>query len=159
MMNKIFFAFLGALFLLIPISMTKGASAGKTVTLPENQVVFKEGQKADGFYYIEKGQVAVVKTVGGKERVIAKLGAGEIFGEMALIDKKPRSATIKTLRKTKLVFVSSKEFNKQLSTLDPWAASLIQTLSKRLRTTTDELAAKNSPRSKLRAMRTASKKS
>jgi len=112
------------------------------ISFPTGVWIFKEGQKADGYYQIEEGKVAVLKTSNQKEKLITTLGKGDIFGEMAIVDGKPRSASIKTLTKTKLVFISTAEFKKRLDSLDPWAVSLIKTLSSRLRKTTDDLAKK-----------------
>jgi len=112
------------------------------ISFPAGVWIFKEGQKADGYYQIEEGKVAVLKSSNQKEKLITTLGKGDIFGEMAIVDGKPRSASIKTLTKTKLVFISTAEFKKRLDSLDPWAVSLIKTLSSRLRKTTDDLAKK-----------------
>jgi hypothetical protein len=58
-------------------------------------VVFREGDAADCLYIIVEGEVEVWKDYGSNEaEIIAHLGKGSIFGEMALVDRMPRSATI-----------------------------------------------------------------
>ena len=64
------------------------------VNFPTGAVIFKEGDKADAVYFLETGSVEVSRNDGGSKIALAKLGKDAVFGEMALIDKKPRSATV-----------------------------------------------------------------
>ncbi len=66
----------------------------ETVTFKAGSVIFKEGEKADAVYFLESGTVEVSKNDRGTKVILAKLGKDAVFGEMALIDKKPRSATV-----------------------------------------------------------------
>ena len=59
-----------------------------------NEVVFREGDVGHQMYVIHAGRVNLTKTVDGKELFLKSLGTGEIFGEMALIDHLPRSASV-----------------------------------------------------------------
>lgn len=73
--------------------------------------IFDEGDEANGVYFVLEGQVAVsVAGNDGKRVALAEIQAGEIFGEMALIDKKPRSARVETLTPAKLAFTGSETF-------------------------------------------------
>lgn len=56
-----------------------------------------QGEKGDDMYIITEGFVQVSIRQGARERIIVNLGAGQIFGEMALVDKGPRSATVKAI--------------------------------------------------------------
>ena len=77
-----------------------------------DQVIFAEGDIADGAYYIIEGRVkAVTFSSDYKEIELGELGEGEVFGEMALIDSKPRSASILTVTPCKLAFINNKDFN------------------------------------------------
>jgi CRP-like cAMP-binding protein len=58
---------------------------------------FHEGEPADCMYVLERGRVAVVKHWQGQEWRLGQLGAGDCFGEMALMDLVPRSATVRAL--------------------------------------------------------------
>jgi len=76
------------------------------------QTVFAEGDKGDAAYFIMEGQVKVVaESQDLKEILLGKLGEGEMFGEMALIDEKPRSASVVTLTPCKMAYISKKAFN------------------------------------------------
>jgi CRP-like cAMP-binding protein len=77
-----------------------------------DQLIFAEGDVADGAYYIIEGRVkAVTFSSDYKEIELGELGEGEIFGEMALIDNKSRSASILTVTPCKVAFINNKDFN------------------------------------------------
>jgi CRP-like cAMP-binding protein len=59
---------------------------------PKGRIIFAEGEPGDTLYVIQTGSVKITKVVDGKEMVLAVLRSGEMFGEMALLDSKPRSA-------------------------------------------------------------------
>lgn len=67
-------------------------------------VIFAEGALGDGLYLIEDGEVDVFQT--GIQEPIATLGPGECFGEMALVDKEFRSATVKARTAVQLLHLS-----------------------------------------------------
>jgi CRP-like cAMP-binding protein len=83
------------------------AEAGKQVKLPEGRVVAREDQSGEGFHVILEGRVSV--NVHGEER--ATLGPGQFFGEMSLIDGKPRSATVTVIEPTTTFSITSWEFH------------------------------------------------
>lgn len=60
-------------------------------------VVFNEGDIGNSFYVLISGEVVVEKTVAGKKANLARLEPGECFGEMALVDREVRSATVRAL--------------------------------------------------------------
>src|SRR3954471_5941867 len=60
----------------------------------KGQVIFREGESSDALYVIEQGSVEISALIGPRERrVFATFGPGDYFGEIAVIDSKPRSAT------------------------------------------------------------------
>ncbi|CAG0961310.1 partial Cyclic AMP receptor protein, partial [Anaerolineae bacterium] len=67
------------------------ARFGKTCGAGE--VLFREGDAGDRMYVIQSGAVRISKTVKGEEKTLAILGPGEFFGEMAILNAKPRTAT------------------------------------------------------------------
>jgi len=74
-------------------------------------VIFFEGDKSDTLYMIEAGSAKISRSSKeGKQRIIDTLQAGDIFGEMAMFDGKPRSATVTTLEPTELLSISHRDF-------------------------------------------------
>ena len=71
------------------------AKNGRRKRLPKATELIHEGVKVDTFYILLEGEVAVLQ--GKARREIARLGAGEIVGEMSFVDSRPPSATVKAL--------------------------------------------------------------
>ncbi len=113
----------------------------------ENEVIFEEGDSGDSLYLVKEGEVAIRKladTVSGVEKTIARIGEGDFFGEMALFDNKPRSATAYALKKSKILILRKEDFL-NLMTKDPLtgATELLtmgRVMSERLRKTDQEAA-------------------
>jgi CRP-like cAMP-binding protein/sugar phosphate isomerase/epimerase/polyhydroxyalkanoate synthesis regulator phasin len=90
------------------------------------QIIFAEGDKGDAAYFIMEGKVkVVVASQDLKEILLGELGEGEIFGEMALIDEKPRSASVVTLTPCKMAYISNKAFNDFIETRSETAFRLM----------------------------------
>lgn len=77
------------------------------------QVIFKAGDAPRFAYLIQSGAVAISVQRDGKDVALGTLAAGELFGEMALIDAKPRSATATAAEPTTCVVMTALEFNKR----------------------------------------------
>jgi CRP-like cAMP-binding protein len=68
-----------------------------TVEVPQDAFFFHEGDKADAVYVLERGEVALLKRWEGEQYVLGRLGVGDCFGEMALLDLFPRSASVQAI--------------------------------------------------------------
>lgn len=101
----------------------------ETRAVRAGDVIFREGQQADGLFVIKSGVVRI--QVGN--RTIAELAADNIFGEMALIDSEPRSATAIAVTDVELVPVSEKQFLFLVSQTPYFALKVMRTLAQRLR--------------------------
>jgi CRP-like cAMP-binding protein len=81
------------------------------------QIVFQEGELGDSLYVIVSGEVEVLRShVSGEQRAIAVLGPPQFFGEMSLIDKEYRSATVRARTDTELLQLTAENlaaFRKQ----------------------------------------------
>lgn len=98
-------------------------------------VIFKEGDPGTEFFVVKSGKVSV--RLGN--RTLQSLGAGEVFGEMALIDSQPRSATIIADSDCVVVPVSEKQFLFMTSEAPYFALSLMRVLVQRLRAANESL--------------------
>lgn len=78
------------------------------------EVVIREGDAGDAFYVIARGKVEVVVAVGEAERRLAVLADGDFFGEMALVDDAPRSASVRALLPSLLLALSRVDFQAML---------------------------------------------
>src|SRR5260370_39929722 len=68
--------------------------AAQEKTFPANQEIFKEGDTGDGVYVVREGQVQISGGAGDNNRfLVSRVAPGEIFGEMAGLENKPRSAS------------------------------------------------------------------
>ena len=101
----------------------------------KDYTVVREGHAGSGYMYvIREGQVSVSKlSKDGREMVLDFLGPGDFFGEMSLIDGEPRSASVRTLRATRMFVLSETVFLTALRASPELALSLIRELSRRLR--------------------------
>jgi CRP-like cAMP-binding protein len=66
----------------------------RSVSVPRDAYFFRQGDQAEAMYVLEAGRVAVVKDARGVAVVLRELGPGDCFGEMALMDMSPRSASV-----------------------------------------------------------------
>jgi CRP-like cAMP-binding protein len=95
--------------------------------------VFREGQEGRSAYIVESGTVEIWKSVGGERVVLALLGRGAVFGEMALIDLAPRMATATALEHTICVVIPEPLLRTRLAAADPVVRALIRILVRNVR--------------------------
>lgn len=82
------------------------AVSAAQLTFKAGDVIVTEGQKGIGFYLVADGEVTIEK--GG--RTVATMGPGKYFGEMAILDQQPRTASVKATRPTRCLVLSPWEF-------------------------------------------------
>ncbi len=113
---------------------------GKKHTYPKGTRVINEGDESDSFYLIENGSVKVYASdENGKEITLNILGAGQYFGELALIDSAPRSASVETLEACRLTIVSKSMFDTCLAENPALALKLFRPLVQMIRDLTDKV--------------------
>ena len=89
-----------------------------------NDVITKDGDKADGLYLIRRGSVTVSKIVDGKDKILSYVSAGNYVGEMALLNDAPRSATIIATVLTEILVLGAEGVKKQIAANPQWRASI-----------------------------------
>ncbi|HMF41564.1 MAG TPA: cyclic nucleotide-binding domain-containing protein [Polyangia bacterium] len=88
--------------------------------LEPNTVIIREGDAGQGLFVILLGEVEVLRRdPAGRDKTVAKLGAGEVFGEMSLLGDKPTTATVKTLSRTTIMFLGRDYFRRLVQALPP----------------------------------------
>lgn len=105
----------------------------------KDSVIFREGDEADGVYYICAGEVEINVSQGGEKLVLAALGEGSIFGEMAVIDGKPRSATAIARTDVWCYVVNKQTFAHKMEQLEPIMQGLFRILTNSLRHMNDKV--------------------
>jgi CRP/FNR family transcriptional regulator, cyclic AMP receptor protein len=91
--------------------------------------IFAEGEAGDALYLVLEGKVRVHKN----ERIIAELGERECFGEMAILDAAPRSATVTAVFETNLLKLTREDFEDIMAEKPEIATGIIKVLTRRLR--------------------------
>ena len=98
----------------------------------KGDIVFAEFEPGDSLFFIQSGSVRVTKIIGDKEKCMAILTTGEIFGEMSILEQAPRSATAITEEPCKLLELTKENFV-QLSKVKPIIAiKLFKSLASRI---------------------------
>jgi CRP/FNR family cyclic AMP-dependent transcriptional regulator len=95
-------------------------------------VLFEEGQPGDYMYVVQQGEVEIRRSVGETERVLAVLASGEFFGEMAILNGRPRSATAVVRTHARLIVIEGKTFEAMLRARPEIALRIIKSLATRL---------------------------
>ena len=112
------------------------AAIARKSTLSPGLVLFDQGDESDGLYVVTSGIVRITLTSGdGRQATINLAEAGEVIGEMALLDGLPRSAGAAALTETKLIYIPRQPFIDLLDTSSKLARQIILTLCERLRAT------------------------
>ena len=107
---------------------------------PKDAIVFEEGSSGDYMYLIREGQVKVTKmSEDGREKILEMLGAGDFVGEMALLDREPRSASVKTTLPCVLLALSRQDFLALLRENPDISMGIITELSRRIRETDEQV--------------------
>jgi NADH dehydrogenase len=99
-----------------------------------DEIVFREGDEGDRLYIIVNGRVQMVRELGeeGDGGVLAELGPGECFGEMALVTENPRNATARTVGPVDLLTVDREAFNELFAHLPPLRNLFQQLIAQRM---------------------------
>ncbi len=103
---------------------------------PQGTVLFRKGEPRQCAYLIDKGSVDIIgNDEGGEDKLLCHISPGEIFGEMALIDNAPRTATAITQSECEIFIIPRTALQNRLQGLDPIVMLLISLLVERYRLT------------------------
>lgn len=119
-------------------SLLAHESAGliQRYVFPKDTVLFRKGETRQCAYLIDSGSVSIFgNDEGGEDKLLCHIGAGEIFGEMALVDDTPRTATAITTSECEIFIIPRDALQNRLQGLDPIVMLLISLLIERYRLT------------------------
>ena len=104
--------------------------------VPSDAIILLAEEEGDTLFVIVNGRVKVtVMSEDGREVILSILKDGDIFGEMSLLDGKPRSASVISTAKTELILLRRPDFLSRLSRFPEMASKMLATLAERLRRT------------------------
>jgi CRP/FNR family cyclic AMP-dependent transcriptional regulator len=123
---------------LSPEALAKIESRAVTRNYPRNAVVISEGDEATSMFIIVSGSVKVYHTeADGKETILNSQGPGQHFGELALVDDAPRSASVMTQEPARLLVLSKAAFREVLEESPEVGYHLVQALARQVRRLTE----------------------
>ncbi len=102
------------------------------VTYKQGDIIFCEYEPGETFYFIQSGKVRVTKVVEGKEKTLDVFLTGDMFGEMALLENAPRTATAIAEEETKALCFNRENFDALLNANPQIAIKLLRILVKRI---------------------------
>lgn len=101
--------------------------------LGKGDILFREGDPSDTMYVIKSGRIAITKSKGSGEIILAEKKTGEMLGEMAFFDDKPRSAGAKAVLDTEVITLPFTALHAQFKTFPEWLKAMVRTVNGQLR--------------------------
>lgn len=101
--------------------------------LAKGDLLFREGDASDAMYVIKSGRIAITKAKGSGEIILAEKKAGEMLGEMAFFDDKPRSAGAKAIQDSEVIQLPFVALHAQFKTFPEWLKAMVRTVNGQLR--------------------------
>lgn len=97
-------------------------------SLRDKDMIFRQGESGSSAYIVQNGAVEIFRVSENGEQVLAEIGEGGIFGEMALIDDKPRMASARAKGAATIVTISKQMYEMKLKKTDPFIRALLRIL-------------------------------
>ena len=125
---------------LAPDDLERLASATRTATFEPGDDIVEIGEPGRSLYVLTRGRVQVIYPSRNSEVELARLGPGDFFGEMALLNEKPRSATVRALEPVEAVVLDKEDFRTLLLQRPEVAVKLLEILSVRIRQADEKIS-------------------
>lgn len=118
--------------------LIEGANAPKKFA--KDEIIYLQGDTANNFCYLKKGRVKVYMTsVDGMEKTLNTASRGEMLGEGAFFDKKPRVSSAKALTNVEVIMIDEKKLTELITECPKLAFELLEILSNRIRLLSSQL--------------------
>jgi signal transduction histidine kinase len=118
-----------------PDALERIAGLAERLQLSAGEVLMEEGAAPDGLYILMEGELEVTRGEGAAQVVLAVQGPGSFVGEMSLLERAPRSATVRAIQASELLRIGAEEFHEILTASPAAALTILQTFASRLRST------------------------
>lgn len=99
----------------------------------DGEIVARQGDVGDCMYLVQDGEIEIVLEEDGAGVVLRSAGRNEVIGEMAIVDHKPRSATIRAKGRARILTLDKRNFLRRISEDPSLAFRMIETMSHRVR--------------------------
>jgi CRP-like cAMP-binding protein len=109
------------------------------ITVDSGKILFKEGESGDKMYIIQEGNIRISKQIGGKEHILAVLGKGDFFGEMAIVNQVKRTASATAVGTVRLLAFNREGFLGMIEKNARIALNVIDKLCRRLQHTNNQI--------------------
>lgn len=106
----------------------------------DSAVICRQGDPGDQMYVIQAGRATVLREEGGVEVVVGELKSGDVFGEMAIFDRQPRSATVRAKGLARVLTLDKRAFLRQVHEDPSLAYRVLEGMSLRIRRLDAELS-------------------
>ncbi|MCH8328722.1 MAG: cyclic nucleotide-binding domain-containing protein [Candidatus Marinimicrobia bacterium] len=106
------------------------------VEFKPGEVIFSEGDPGDCMYIVRRGEIEVIKHLNGEPVIITRMGPDQIFGEMALVAQRSRSATVRAITDVECQLIGGEVFRRKWAEVPAWMQDLYGLVVERLRVTT-----------------------
>ena len=123
-----------------PEALKKLAGLTRTVSFPTDARIVEMGESGLSLFVVLEGQVRVLYPARSSDFELARLGPGDFFGEMALLNDKPRSATVQAVENVELLVLEQEDFRDVLLEAPSVAIQLIESLSIRIRSADEHIS-------------------
>jgi len=123
-----------------PVFKTTSSSKKPTqpnflVDFDSGEFIFREGDLGTEMYILQEGKVEILKDMQGEDKQLAVLEKGDFFGEMAILEDLPRTASARSVTPVKLLMINGSTFDQMLRSNPEIAVRMMRKLSRRLRET------------------------
>ncbi|MBI5189021.1 MAG: cyclic nucleotide-binding domain-containing protein [Nitrospirae bacterium] len=125
--------------------MKEGELLGRSYS--NGEIIFREGEKGEAMYVIQAGKVKITKSTASGDVTIATLESGDIFGEMSLFDRLPRSATATVYGDARILSIDKKKLFASIDKDPTLVFKILETMSKRIRRLNEDFTALKKNRS------------
>lgn len=122
------------------VRLMKRSPTDHEETYEEGEFIIRQGDETREMYVIQEGEVVVLKeTAGGETVEFNRLGRGEFFGEMSLLESLPRSMTVRAARRTRLLVIKPGALLLRIRRNPTFAFEMLQAMSRRIRMADERL--------------------
>jgi eukaryotic-like serine/threonine-protein kinase len=115
------------------VRFMRGGAEFPRQTFAAGSFILREGEEGDAAYIIVSGKCEIQKELPSGPEILQTVGPGAVFGEMAILDAGPRTASVVAVEDTDVLVVTSAVLEQEMAALKPWMATLMKSLAARFR--------------------------